>query len=131
MGNSGETARFQDRDTVLDGDDVPGRIGQPDGAATTRPEPTGNPSRQHREERRWRTDELRGGLATLAAAYRDRLVAATDPTPGAASPGGSADSRRLAAAVDSVEEAARVLIRNPNEALLLEALLSGLSGLGE
>lgn len=87
--------------------------------------------RHKREERRWRTDELRVGLATLAAAYRDRLVAATDPTPGAASPGGSADSRRLAAAVDSVEEAARVLIRNPNEALLLEALLSGLSGLGE
>ena len=45
-----------------------------------------------REERRWRTDDLRFGMATLAGAYRDRLVASTephrpDPPPG--SPGGS------------------------------------------
>jgi DNA polymerase-3 subunit delta' len=87
--------------------------------------------RHKREERRWRTDELRIGLATLAAAYRDRLVASTEPLPGASPPGGTGDSRWLAGAVDSVEQAARVLGRNPNEALLLEALLVGLSGLGE
>ena len=37
--------------------------------------------RQHREERRWRTDELRAGFAVLAAAYRDRLVALAAPHP--------------------------------------------------
>jgi DNA polymerase-3 subunit delta' len=31
--------------------------------------------RHRREERRWRTDELRFGLAALAGVYRDRLVA--------------------------------------------------------
>ncbi len=41
--------------------------------------------RQHREERRWRTDELRAGFAVLAAAYRDRLLslAAPDSVPAA------------------------------------------------
>ncbi|MGO9027744.1 MAG: hypothetical protein ACLQOZ_03820 [Acidimicrobiales bacterium] len=87
--------------------------------------------RHKREERRWRTDELRTGLATLAAAYRDRLVASIEPTTGAVSRGAEADSRRLVAAVESIDHAARVLGRNPNEGLLLEALLSGLSGLGE
>ena len=86
--------------------------------------------RHKREERRWRTDELRTGLATLAVAYRDRLVAATDPAAGAASGGTAADGRRLAEAVASVEAASRALGRNPNEALLLEALLADLSGMG-
>ena len=34
--------------------------------------------RQHREERRWRTDELRAGLAILSRAYRDRLADGRD-----------------------------------------------------
>jgi DNA polymerase-3 subunit delta' len=39
-------------------------------------------TRQKREVRRFRTAELRFGLATLAAAYRDALVTAGSPPPG-------------------------------------------------
>jgi DNA polymerase-3 subunit delta' len=79
--------------------------------------------RQRREERRWRTDELRAGLAVLAGAYRDRMA---DGGGG----GGGGDGGRLAAlaaAVAAVEEATRELIRNPNETLMLEALMVRLS----
>jgi len=72
--------------------------------------------RQRREERRWRTDELRAGLAVLAGAYRQRM--------------GDGHEQRLVAlatAVAAVEEAARQMIRNPNELLMLEALLVRLS----
>ena len=70
--------------------------------------------RHKREQRRLRTDELRWGLAILAAAYRDRAAAAP---------------RRLgrpSAALDAaqaVHAAGEALIRNPNETLLLQALL--------
>jgi len=84
--------------------------------------------RHKRAERRWRTDELRAGLGTLAAAYRDRLVAGARSA-GTGSAGGDARMRELAAAVAAVEEAAVELVRNPNETLLLEALLVRLSGL--
>jgi len=73
--------------------------------------------RQRREQRRWRTDELRGGLGVLAGVYRDRTVAAV-----AAGEGGSSSARRALAAMALVEDAARALVRNPNEALLLQAL---------
>ena len=49
--------------------------------------------RQHREERRWRTDELRIGLGVLARAYRDRLAEALSaPAPAPDGPDGA--SRR-------------------------------------
>lgn len=83
--------------------------------------------RHKREERRWRTDELRSGLATLAAAYRDRLVASVGAGGGTASPGVNAESRHLAAAADSIDMASRSLGRNVNEGLLFEALLCELS----
>jgi DNA polymerase-3 subunit delta' len=70
-------------------------------------------ARQKREQRRWRIDELRWGLAILAAAYRDRAARAA--TPRAAS-----DALRATVAV---QDAAEALIRNPNETLLLQALL--------
>jgi len=82
--------------------------------------------RQHREERRFRTDDFRAGLAVLAGAYRDRLVALADVERGS---GGAAELRRVAGAVDSIASASRSLGRNPNEALLLEALLVSLSGM--
>lgn len=66
-----------------------------------------------RERRRVRTDELRWGLATLSAAYRDRALAATKPRLVAAA----------LAAADAVHGAEEALIRNPNESLLLQALL--------
>lgn len=70
--------------------------------------------RHRREQRRARTDELRSGFAILAAAYRDRLVA-----------GGGAE---CLAAVDAIGNANEALIRNPNESLLLQALMVRLSG---
>jgi DNA polymerase III subunit delta' len=72
--------------------------------------------RQRREERRFRVDELRAGLAVLAGAYRQRMT--------------DADAQRLsgwAAALGAVEEATRELVRNPNETLMLEALMVRLS----
>jgi len=75
-----------------------------------------------REERRWRVDELRAGLGVLAGAYGDRLSAAEVG-------GTGPDSRlaALAAAVAVVEGTARELVRNPNETLMLEALMVKLS----
>lgn len=68
--------------------------------------------RHKRELRRHRTDELRAGLSTMAATYRDRLVA-----------GGERDIDAAAGAVHRIHEALRTLDRNPNERLLLENLL--------
>ena len=67
--------------------------------------------RHKRERRRLRTDELRFGLATLQAGYRDALAA------------GQGDMQAWLAAVDRLHAAAEALVRNPSEALLLQALL--------
>ena len=74
-------------------------------------------ARHRREQRRLRLDELRSGLATLAACYRDRLAAGVD-------------SRACLAALDAIASANEALVRNPNETLLLQALLVRLSRLG-
>ncbi len=66
-------------------------------------------ARHKREVRRLRTDELRFGLALLGGVYRDRLVAGPDE---------SAEASLVA-----IQETAENLIRNPNEALMLQALL--------
>ncbi len=67
--------------------------------------------RHRREVRRLRTDELRYGLATLSALYRDALVQRrVDGTAGLA-------------ALDAIQQAAENLIHNPGETLLLQALL--------
>ncbi|HVC15272.1 MAG TPA: hypothetical protein VND62_10485 [Acidimicrobiales bacterium] len=89
--------------------------------------------RHHREERRWRTEELRTGLGVLARAYRDRLVDSVAPPSSAAS-----DTRSLRpdeakgdeAAVALVTDAAVALRRNAQETLLLEALFVRLGQLG-
>ncbi len=70
--------------------------------------------RHRREQRRMRTDELRFGMNTLAAHYRDQLLLT------------GADHESLFAALDSIHAANEELIRNPNETLLLEALLLSL-----
>jgi DNA polymerase-3 subunit delta' len=64
-----------------------------------------------REQRRHRTDELRFGLATLAARYRDALVA------------GTVDAASGIDAARAIDRTAEALNRNPNEALLLQHLL--------
>lgn len=83
--------------------------------------------RQHREERRWRTEELRAGLGVLARAYRDRLVDRLG-APAAGDRGGE-EMRAYEEAVDLVTAATESLRRNPNETLLLEALLMRLGNL--
>lgn len=69
--------------------------------------------RHKRELRRYRTDELRAGLATLAATYRDSLTA----------PGSIADVDSCARAVSLIHDSLESLERNPNERLLVENLL--------
>jgi DNA polymerase-3 subunit delta' len=68
---------------------------------------------QRRAERRQRTDELRSGLATLAAAYRERLANAPD------------DRRRRAAmdCIARIDQLSKDLTFNPGELLALQALL--------
>jgi DNA polymerase-3 subunit delta' len=73
---------------------------------------------QHRRElRRLRMDELWFGLATLQQAYRDALVDGSGPT------------AECLEAADAIVEAAEALERNPNEALLLQAMLLRLPSL--
>jgi DNA polymerase-3 subunit delta' len=68
--------------------------------------------RHKRELRRHRTDELRSGLAAMAAGYRDQAAEATTTDRG-----GCIDAvRRIHTAIETLE-------RNPNERLLLESLL--------
>lgn len=67
--------------------------------------------RHRRELRRLRADELRFGLGVIAGAYRDALAA------------GRSDPRACVAAVAAVQTAAEAIVRNPNETLLLQALL--------
>ena len=66
--------------------------------------------RHRREARLLREDELRLGLAALAGVYRDHLLSTRDPAP-------------VAEAIGRITAGAEALIRNPNEALFLEALL--------
>jgi len=73
--------------------------------------------RQRREVRRHRDDELRFGLATLSRAYLARAHS---------TPGGNGlpdDPERLLVATARITEATGELVRNPNEPLLLQALL--------
>lgn len=69
--------------------------------------------RHKREVRRHRTAEIRFGLAVLGGEYRDRLAAAHDPAP-------------YVQALRDIQAAAEALVRNPNEVLLLQALVVGL-----
>ncbi len=86
--------------------------------------------RHRREERRWRTDDLRMGLAALAGVYRDRLTALV-AAGGPRNPGADAERRRAVAHVEAVGAAAAALGRNVQEGLLLEALLVELSGMAD
>lgn len=70
-------------------------------------------AKHKREIRSVRDDELHFGLATLAAIYRDRLVDHPRPQP-------------LIEGLSRITKANEALGRNPNETLLLQALLVGL-----
>jgi DNA polymerase-3 subunit delta' len=112
-----ELARLEGQAEATGARGVPGRKGVED--------------RHKREERRWRTDDLRMGLAALAAAYRDRMVAAVSAGGATGSPGADNARRQAAAHVDSVSRASGALVRNVREDLLLEALMVELSGMVE
>jgi DNA polymerase-3 subunit delta' len=73
--------------------------------------------RHKREQRRLRLDELRAGLATVAGAYRDKLASGADPKP-------------YLDALDVIAAANEALVRNPNETLLLQAMLVRLDRAG-
>ena len=75
--------------------------------------------RYKREQRRVRTDEIRAGLAILAAVYRSRLVSATMP---------SHRVHGVTAALAAIDSTSAALVRNPNELLLLQHLLIELDG---
>ena len=66
-------------------------------------------ARHKREARRLRTDELRFGFGILARYFRDRAVAA---------------GRAEVSALNAIQSAAENLVRNPNEALLLQSLFT-------
>jgi DNA polymerase III subunit delta' len=70
--------------------------------------------RHKREVRRHRTDELRSGLLAIAGEYRERLVV-----------GGTS---RDVGAVERIGRTMGMLDRNPNEVLMLQALLLDLDG---
>ena len=74
--------------------------------------------RHRRELRRHRIDELKVGLAASAATYRDALVEGRAHQPAAA-----------VGAVQDIHQAIEALERNPNEHLLLQALLLRLPAL--
>jgi DNA polymerase-3 subunit delta' len=71
-----------------------------------------------RELRRHRVDELRSGLGVLAGTYRDALVRGQLQRPEAG-----------VTAVTRIHDALEAMERNPNEALLLQALLLELPSL--
>jgi DNA polymerase-3 subunit delta' len=70
-------------------------------------------TRHRREARRFRTAELRFGLATLAGVYRAALPDEAQPAP-------------LIEALARIDAAALALARYPNETLLLQALVAQL-----
>jgi DNA polymerase-3 subunit delta' len=75
-------------------------------------------ARHRRQARRHRAEELRFGLATLAARYRDALGDGTGP-----------QARAAVDAVRAIDAAAEGLTRNPNESLLLQSLFLSLAPL--
>ena len=75
--------------------------------------------RHKRELRRYRTDELRSGLAAMAATYRDTAVSSTVSS----TVNSTTDIDGCAEAVRSIHWAMETLDRNPNEKLLVESLL--------
>jgi DNA polymerase-3 subunit delta' len=75
-------------------------------------------ARHKRELRRHRTDELRSGLATIAASYRDALVDGTAP-----------HDDTLVAAVERIHATIESFEHNPNETLMLQSLLWSLPAL--
>jgi len=84
--------------------------------------------RQQREQRRFRTEELRFGLAALARAYRERMVSALEGLE-EGDLRGRGDARSAAACVDAITASVGGLSLNANETLLLTNLFTQLARL--
>ena len=110
-----ELAALEEQAEATGARGVPGRKGVDD--------------RHKREERRWRTDDLRMGLAALADAYRDRMIVTVAAAGPPGSSGAGVERRRAAGHVEAVHRASAALSRNVREDLLLEALMVELSGM--
>ncbi len=76
--------------------------------------------RHKRETRRYRSDDLRHGLAAMARTYRDACVDGTLPRPDA-----------MEQAVSQIHRSIAAIELNPNEALLLQSLLWSLPSLAD
>ncbi len=87
--------------------------------------------RHRREERRWRADDLRFGLAILAGLWRDRVVATADPGGSGRSARTVGESRRALRQLEAIDRTSLALAQNANEALLMEALMVELSGMAD
>lgn len=73
-------------------------------------------ARHKRESRRFRTDEVRMGLASVAGTYRDELKVASDPA-------------AALTAIAAIQASAEAITFNPNEELMLLALALALPSL--
>ncbi len=78
-------------------------------------------SRHRREQRLLRTDELKFGLATMAEFYRQQLADEQQNNP--------RHAKDAIVAIGHLRQAHASLIRNPNEALLLQSLFCKLSAI--
>lgn len=86
-------------------------------------------ARHKRERRRLRRDDLRSGLGVLSRAYRDELVAATGTTTTGHEAGRPGPPALVFERFAAIQAAVEALERNPNEALLLQALFCRLAPL--
>lgn len=77
-------------------------------------------ARHKREIRKLRSDELRFGLATMARVYRDHLAPGADA-------GLTVSEAHAYSSLEVIQTAAENLMRNPNEALLLQDLFLKIS----
>ncbi len=77
-------------------------------------------ARHKREIRKLRSDELRFGLATMARVYRDHLAPGVDA-------GLAISDAHAYHSLEVIQTAAENLMRNPNEALLLQDLFLKIS----
>ena len=82
--------------------------------------------RHKREQRRERTELLQSGLAIMANYYGELLAQNVDSIDGGGTRAKIIDAVR---AVELIDATSSFLDRNPNEAMLVEALLTRLSGL--
>lgn len=82
--------------------------------------------RHQREQRRFRTEEIRFGFATLTRSYRERMVAALESADDGDARA-SSDARAAIGAIAAIAEAHQKLSLNANESLLLTDLFTTLT----